>query len=156
MATRPYGFDYILGHALCRHEHGVVFAVTEQVGPDEARAQVGEVDVEMAQVGLLLQGLDIDIAESLGSTIGGATPAPLCARYRRDDGDVAVAPDGEIAIGSTDEPREAQRIGAHRGQFLLGQQIHVLPPHPGHMEVEVHAAHRVDQAQQTLLRLLLG
>ena len=101
MATRPYGFDYILGHALCRHEHGVVFAVTEQVGPDEARAQVGEVDVEMAQAGLL------DIAESLGSTIGGSHAQALCARYRRDDGDVAVALDGEIAIGSTDEPREA-------------------------------------------------
>ena len=107
MATRPYGFDYIPGHALCRHEHGVVFAVTEQVGPDEARAQVGEVDVEMAQAGLLLQGLDIDIAESLGSTLGGGHAQTLCARYRRDDGDVAVALDGEIAIGSTDEPREA-------------------------------------------------
>lgn len=95
MATCPYGFDYIPGHALCRHEHGVVFAVAEQVGPDEARAQVGEVDVEMAQAGLLFQGLDIDIAESLGSTIGGSHAQALCARYRRDDGDVAVALDAK-------------------------------------------------------------
>ena len=64
------GFDDLTGDLFGFEHHGITEVTAEQVGINEAGADVGETDFQSTGIGLLLQGLKIDVLKCLSSRIG--------------------------------------------------------------------------------------
>ena len=121
-------------HQAWLHQHGIGLTIAQQIGAHKAWTDVGKANGQMAHVGLLLQGLHINILKSLGSTVCRGGSQTLGARNGGYDGYMAASTFGKVAIGLTHHSREPHPIGEERAHLLGGIEGSVLPSHTSGVE----------------------
>lgn len=62
--------DDFAGNLLGIKHYGIMKVACQQVSIDESRTDVGEADIQLACIGLLLKSLEIDVLHGLGGGIG--------------------------------------------------------------------------------------
>ena len=142
------------GHAARVELEGIVVAVGEERGADEAGADVMEMDVTEAADGAeLLQALHVGVDISFRGGIGGCGTESAGAGDAADDGEVGfvVRTLCQIVEGCADDACHAHGIGLDSGQFTLHVEGRVLIADARTVEDEVHrATHLSDELEQTV------
>ena len=98
----------------------------QQVGIDEARADIGKMDFQAACIGLLLKSLEIDVLHRLGGGIGGCRAKALCACNACDSCDMSLTLFREITVSLPYHAGKTHSVGIHGVELYVGREGSVL------------------------------
>ena len=120
------GGDDLFSDFLRFEHHRIMEIATEQGRIDKAWTDVGEVDFQTPCIGLLFQGLQVDILHGFGGRIAWGRAEAFGASYRGDGCDMTTALLGKVTIGLANHSGETQAIGLYSGEFDVFLKFPVL------------------------------